>query len=336
MSYRARLVALISILAGCGHDSDRGSQPAAGSPTKTSVAPKASLASPAKTPSPVDSPVKTPAAAPIPADEQIHVVIVSVDGLRPDMITDDIMPRHVALMHQGVTARVASTIQLSDTLPSHAAMLSGRGVKAHGLSWNSYKENRGYIKVPTVFSAARKHGLSTAMIVGKQKLRHIAGPENVDYFERPSYLCGGVAKRAGEYFHEKQPDLMFVHFSDPDEYGHSHGWMSKEYVRAARHSDECLGKVLDAIDASPIAASTLIIVTADHGGEAKHHSNGREAVNSHIPWIARGPGIRPGTVIEEEVITYDTAATTLAALGLSSLPNMAGVSRVDFSRAVVR
>jgi predicted AlkP superfamily pyrophosphatase or phosphodiesterase len=321
-----RRVALISIVA----------ISACKDPAPASKAPPIAVKSEAPRPAPVPVAAPAPAAPAIPTDEQIHVVIVSVDGLRPDMITEDIMPRHVQLMKQGVTARVASTIQLSDTLPSHAAMLSGRGVKAHGLSWNSYKENRGYIKVPTVFSEARKHGLSTAMIVGKQKLRHIAGPESVDYFERPSYLCGGVATRAGAYFHEHQPDLLFVHFSDPDEYGHSHGWMSKEYILAAHHSDACLGKILDAIEASPIAASTLVIVTADHGGEAKNHSNGREAVNSHIPWIARGPGIKPGTVIEEPVITYDTAATTLAALGLAQLPDMAGVSRIEFPHAVVR
>jgi len=311
-------------LAACGQDAPTKAAPP---PPPATATVRAAVHAAAVTP-------PAPVAPPIP--EQIHVVIISVDGLRPDIITDEIMPRHVALMKQGVTARLASTIDLSDTLPSHAAMLSGRGVAAHGLSWNSFKENRGYIKIPTVFSAARAQGLSTAMIVGKQKLRHIAGPGNVDYFERPSYLCHGVARRAGEYLREHMPDLLFVHFSDPDEYGHSHGWMSKEYVTAARNSDACLGTVLDAIDASPVAASTLVIVTADHGGTAHHHSNGRQAVNSHIPWIARGPGIQPGTTIDEPVVTFDTAATALAALGLASLPDMAGVSRIDFHHAVVR
>jgi bisphosphoglycerate-independent phosphoglycerate mutase (AlkP superfamily) len=182
--------------------------------------------------------------------------------------------------------------------------------------------------VPTIFSAAREHGLSTAMIVGKKKLRHIAGPENVDHFERPSYLCGGVSRRAAEYFTTKAPDLLFVHFSDPDEYGHSHGWLSNEYVKAARHSDSCLGLLVDAIDASPMGRSTLIIVTADHGGAEHVHSNGRIAANGHIPWIARGPGMIPGAVIREPVATFDTAATTLAALGLPELPQMRGVSRL--------
>lgn len=131
--------------------------------------------------------------APSPPQCPTRVVIVSIDGLRPDVMTPEYMPRHVQLMEEGTTARHASTIPQSDTLPSHAAMLSGVGVAEHGLWWNSYQANRGYIRVPTVFSAARESGLSTAMIVGKKKLRHIAGPDTVDHFERPSYLCGGVA-----------------------------------------------------------------------------------------------------------------------------------------------
>lgn len=265
-----------------------------------------------------------------------RVVIISIDGLRPDMMTPELMPRHAQLMQEGTTARHASTITQSDTLPSHAAMLSGVGVAAHGLWWNSYKANRGFIKVPTVFSSARERGLSTAMIVGKQKLRHIAGPASVDHFERPSYLCGGVAKRAAKYFTEVTPDLLFVHFSDPDEYGHSHGWLSKEYVRAARNSDRCLSTVLAAIDASAAGAGTLVIVTADHGGHDKHHSDGRSKLNSSIPWIARGPGVPRGATLEAPVDTVDTAATTLAALGLPPLPHMRGQARLTFARAIVK
>ena len=44
------------------------------------------------------------------------------------------------------------------------------------------------------------------------------------------------------------PDLLFVHFSDPDEYGHSHGWMSKEYLTRRANSERCLATVLAAID----------------------------------------------------------------------------------------
>ncbi len=303
--------------------------PAAASPTAAAIAPAPSAPSaPAAVPSLFADSASLPEVV-APA----HVVIISIDGLRPDAMTPELMPRHVQLMAEGLTARHASTIAQSDTLPSHASMLSGVGAAAHGLWWNSYKANRGYIRVPTVFSMARQQGRSTAMIVGKQKLRHIAGPEAVDHFERPSYLCGGVAKRASQYFKDVKPDLLFVHFSDPDEYGHSHGWMSKEYIRAVRNSDRCLAKVLAELDGSELGASTLVILTADHGGHLRRHSGGHSKLNLAIPWIARGPGVPRGATLDGPVDTVDTAATALAALGLPPLPNMRGQARLRFARS---
>jgi predicted AlkP superfamily pyrophosphatase or phosphodiesterase len=274
---------------------------------------------------PVEPP---PAPKPVPK----RVVIISEDGLRPDVLSPELTPRHIALIHEGLRAKAAETIPESDTLPSHASMLSGVGARAHGLWWNSYQSARGYIHVPTIFSVAHDNGLSTAMFVGKPKLRHIAIPGTVDHFERPSYLCGGVAKRAGAYFAASKPDLMFVHFSDPDEYGHSHGWMSKEYLHAVHSSDRCLKTLLAAIDASGLGDSTLVIVTADHGGHGTRHSGGHTAVDREIPWIVRGPGIGHGVILDETVETVDTAATTLAALGLPALPHMRGTPRLTFTR----
>ena len=294
--------------------------------------PPAAAAVPKQAPAP-SSPVAHLAADPAqPPPAPRRVVIISEDGLRPDALSPELTPRHVALIHEGARAKDAETIPESDTLPSHASMLSGVGAREHGLWWNSYQSDRGYIHVPTIFSVAHERGLSTAMIVGKPKLRHIAIPGTVDHFERPSYLCGGVAKRAGEYFAASKPDLMFVHFSDPDEYGHSHGWLSPEYMRAVHASDRCLATLLSAIDATGLADSTLIIVTADHGGHGKKHSDGHVAVDREIPWIVRGPGVGHDVVLDEKVETEDTAATTLAALGLPALPHMRGTARLSFTR----
>jgi predicted AlkP superfamily pyrophosphatase or phosphodiesterase len=292
--------------------------------------PRQIAAVPPPPPAPAAPPVVAPPPAPPPPPAPRRVVILSEDGLRPDVLTADLTPRHMALMQEGATARLAETIPESDTLPSHASMLSGVGAAAHGLWWNSYQSQRGFIHVPTIFSAAHDAGLSTAMIVGKPKLRHIALPGTVDHFERPSYLCGGVAKRAAAYFTKNAPDLMFVHFSDPDESGHSKGWMSPEYLKAVAHSDRCLTTLLAAIDASPYASTTLVIVTADHGGHGKRHSDGHKMVDREIPWIIRGPGVARGSTLDGTIQTVDTAATTLAALRLPALPHMLGSSRLTF------
>lgn len=263
----------------------------------------------------------------MPAPE--FVIVISEDGLRPDVLDEARTPNHIAFIHEGASARLARTIRESDTLPSHASMLSGFEAKDHRLWWNSFKKEMGYIHVPTIFSIAKQHGLSTAMFIGKPKLRHIALPGSVDHLERPGYLCGAVSRRAAEYFVKSKPNLMFVHFSDPDEFGHAKGWMSGAYLQGAANSDKCLGTLLGALERSGLASRTLVIVTADHGGHAKVHSGSHLEVDREIPWIVRGPGIRPGSRVAQPIVTVDTAATVLTALKLPLPPHIAGVPISD-------
>ena len=271
----------------------------------------------------------TPARAeddsPLPKEAPDYVVVISEDGLRPDAIDAERAPNHIRFLKEGATARLARTIHESDTLPSHASMLSGFDAKEHGLFWNSFRRERGYIHVPTIFSIAREHGLSTAMFIGKPKLRHIALPGSVDHLERPGYMCKKVSQRAAEYFAAEKPRLMFVHFSDPDEYGHKNGWMSNAYLKGVAASDRCLGTLLDGIEASGLAERTLVIVTADHGGHGHVHSGSRHEVDREIPWIVRGPGVTKGLIIEQAVSTVDTAATVLSALKLPFPDRIVGV-----------
>jgi predicted AlkP superfamily pyrophosphatase or phosphodiesterase len=262
--------------------------------------------------------------SPLPKDAPDYVVVISEDGLRPDAIDAERAPNHVRFLNDGASARLARTIRESDTLPSHASMLSGFEAKQHGLFWNSFRRERGYIHVPTIFSIAREHGLSTAMFIGKPKLRHIALPGSVDHLERPGYMCRKVSQRAAEYFAAEKPRLMFVHFSDPDEYGHKNGWMSDAYLKGVAASDRCLRTLLDGLEASGVANRTLVIVTADHGGHGKVHSGSRQEVDREIPWIVRGPGVTKGLVIEQIVSTVDTAATVLSALRLPFPEHMTG------------
>ncbi len=283
---------------------------------------------PQKIVAPAPVPVAAPPPPPAPSEPEF-VIVISEDGMRPDVLSTSRTPNHLRFIKEGETARLARTIHESDTLPSHAAMLSGFGAKEHGLFWNSFKEKRGFIHVPTIFSVAKEHGLSTAMFIGKPKLRHIALPGSVDHLERPGYLCQSVSRRAAAYFAAEKPRVMFVHFSDPDESGHAKGWMSGDYMKAVAASDKCLGTLLGAVDESGLADKTLVIVTADHGGHGKVHSNSRKEVDREIPWIARGPGIKKGGVIQEEITTVDTAATVLTALKLPLPAHIKGLPRAD-------
>ncbi len=257
-----------------------------------------------------------------------HVLIISEDGLRPDALRGLHLHWHELLRHRGSSAQTALTIRQASTLPAHASMLSGVGPLLHGLTWNNWSPRRGYIKVPTIFTSAAEAGLSTAFFTGKHKLRHIVPPGSVGVYERPGYYCKKVAEDAAAYLVSEKPALAFVHFSDPDELGHSQGWMSAPQMQAIANSDRCLGILYEALEQSGLLEDTLIIVSADHGGHNKTHS-GAKRIDRVIPWMACGPGVREDFVITDEVSTLDTAATALYALGLPIPETFAGRARTE-------
>ena len=248
-----------------------------------------------------------------------HVVIVSVDGLRPDAISKSASPHIQAMKEKGMWAENAHTIVPSITLPSHTSMLTGRTFEAHQVSWNSYEPERGLVSVETCLEIAHKHGLSTAMFVGKEKFKHLNRPGSLDFFSLPGLTTATAAEVVSSfssYVKEKGlPVLTFVHLPDTDAAGHSSGWMSSDYFKALKDIDSAMEKLLSVVHQDKNHAQTLIIFTADHGGTGKTHGEATEE-HTHIPWIAFGEPIRQASIYKKPVKTYDTAATALNFLGI--------------------
>jgi len=249
-----------------------------------------------------------------PARRFDHVVIVSFDGMRFDAPGRSRAPHLARMLREGAEAQNASTISNSTTLPSHSSMLSGTEPSAHGMDFDDFRPERGFIRVPTIFQYAHDVGLATAMFVSKTKLRHIAVPGTLDIWSLPHYSCERVAAAAAAYLDHAPPGITFVHFSEPDDAGHMHRWMSARYLAAVRRADACLGTVMDAIEHNALHDRMLLIVTADHGGHQRRHGT-LAPVDLHIPWIAWGHGVHHGA-FDTPMRTTDTAATALAALGL--------------------
>jgi predicted AlkP superfamily pyrophosphatase or phosphodiesterase len=252
-----------------------------------------------------------------------HVLIISVDGLRPDALHQARMPHLDALWQNGAYSWRAQTTRPSATLPSHASMLSGVGPGKHGITWNSWQPGRGTIRVTTVFEVAHQAGLKTAMVVGKEKLRHLNRPGSVDYFRYPGYGASQVGPAAAQLLRAARPHLTFVHFSDPDGAGHRYGWMSRRQIASVEAVDAQIGNLLRALRAVGLFDRTLILVTADHGGHGTGHGTA-DPRDRTIPWIAHGPGVRRNYKIQQAITTCDTAATAAYALGLRIPPSWQG------------
>jgi predicted AlkP superfamily pyrophosphatase or phosphodiesterase len=108
--------------------------------------------------------------------------------------------------------------------------------------------------------------------------------------------------------------LMFFYIGDIDETGHEHKWMSKEYIDRYIKTDGYIKEVLDTLDDMKIRDSTLIIMTADHGGVGYGHG-GKSDKETTILWGVSGPGIKSQKLKDKSVRNMDVGAIMLKALG---------------------
>jgi predicted AlkP superfamily pyrophosphatase or phosphodiesterase len=245
------------------------------------------------------------------------VVIISVDGLRPDAIRDTTAPNIMALSRRGAFTWQAQTIVPSNTLPSHVSMLSGFGPEVHRVVWDDYLPARGRVTVPTVFAASRTAGLRTAMIVGKDKFRHFRDTDAVDVWVLDNPNDSDVAAEA-QVKAAFGVDLLFIHLPGVDVEGHARQWMSDAYLASVRRADEAIGRIV-----SSLSEQTTVILTADHGGRAGGHGTAHP-LDTTIPWIVSGPRTFQGRQLATAVRTVDTAATAAYVLGFALSPAAAG------------
>jgi predicted AlkP superfamily pyrophosphatase or phosphodiesterase len=248
------------------------------------------------------------------------VVLLSIDGLRPDAIETFAAPTLQRLAREGSYAK-ASTILPSSTLPSHTSMLTGQPPERHHVIWNTVlSADTDLVDAPTIFGVARAHGYRTAAFFSKPKFHPLQRPGTLDYSEAPGGWFGRwssdrTVTDVERYLAKSQPNVLFVHLADPDTAGHGSGWMSDAYARAVGTSDRAVGRLLAAANATFGQGNFTFIVTADHGGHDKGHgtSDPRDVI---IPWIAWGQAVTAGPLASTAVRTMDTAATVLWLLGI--------------------
>lgn len=265
-----------------------------------------------------------PPAAAAGAPRVSRVLVVSVDGLRPDAFLRANAPVLRALMARGSFTMYAATTDVAVTLPSHVSMLTGVVPEKHGITWNSDfpKGIPVYPSRPTLFDLAHRAGLTTAMVAGKSKFATLARPGSLDRWYAPrqgSVPDEAVADTAVRWIAAHRPQVLFVHLPEGDRVGHAQGWGSPEHLRTIESSDRQLGRVLQALAMKGLLDSTAVIVSCDHGGAGRNHGAG-DVRSRLIPWIAAGPGLRRDfdltLVPERHVRTEDTFATACALLGL--------------------
>lgn len=239
------------------------------------------------------------------------MIVVSIDGLRPDAIRKAHARTLLGLIENGTSFSKARTVRPSITLPAHTSMVTGLDPQQHGIWWDEYRADYGPVRFVTALEIVNQSGLDTAMIVAKEKLLHLNRPNSVDYFARTDKEGYAVAATFDAYVKAHGlPDLTFLHLPDPDANGHLFLWMSPSYLKGVRDADEALNNIIATANDALRGKKFTLVVTADHGGFGFGHLSDIDE-NNKVPFIAYGENIAAGIIKEDPVRTYDVAATIL-------------------------
>ena len=100
----------------------------------------------------------------------------------------------------------------------------------------------------------------------------------------------------------------------------------REYYAIISHMDAQIGRILAALQASGQAGNTYVILTADHGlAVGEHGLMGKQnpyECSMRMPLIIAGPGIRPGSRVDEMVYQHSMYATTCELAGVPIPPHV--------------
>ncbi len=243
-----------------------------------------------------------------------RVVIVTVDGMRPELISPEIAPTLSGMLRSSVRSMSASTTSPPVTLPSHVAMITGLPPEEHGVLWNRWEPERGPLAARTVFGAASEAGLSSGLFAGKKKLRHLATPAGPDVVRAADRDDVEVMEEARAFLRATRPALSMIHLAGVDLAGHADGWLGEEQRRAMSLADEQITRLLETLaELDADGSRSVVIVTSDHGGAGRTHRSGRPE-DLTVPWIVWGSEAEP-----REIPPVCVSATATVAAGLLGL-----------------
>lgn len=151
----------------------------------------------------------------------------------------------------------------------------------------------------------------------------INSPKVATYDLQPEMSAYELAESTVREIESGKHDAIILNFANPDMVGHS--GMLEPTIKAVEATDECLGKVVEAI----LAKGGVCIITADHGNaDMVFDENGRPHTahtTNPVPLIVT----RTGETLREGGILADIAPTFLDLIELAKPEEMTGVSLIN-------
>jgi predicted AlkP superfamily pyrophosphatase or phosphodiesterase len=258
-----------------------------------------------------------------------RVVLVVLDGLRPDAISRFHLQRVASFARRGASTFRAQTVTPSITPCAMATLLTGAAPERHGIQSEHFHIPRPRGPVHPIAKELAKHSLPTSFFMPRVPflMRGIAARISTTLglgaFRNQGNDAGEVLAAARSTLELQRRGLIMMHWLDADRAGHDSGWMSAEYGTAAARMDAALGDLMSAVDLTD--PTTLVIALADHGGGGgtlKHHDSAHP-LDTTIPVMLAGGAVMPCDLGADVSLT-DVPATILWALGIARPESYAG------------
>ena len=258
------------------------------------------------------------------------VILISIDGMRPDGLLQCGNPFVEELMKMGTYTLEGSSVNPSVTLPCHMSIFHSVTPERHGITTNTYMPMVRPVK--SLFEQLNNAGGSLAMYYGWEPLRDVSRPGCLRYAE---YMWAYSQENTDRLLTESalacikkdKPDFVFLYMVETDEKGgHDNGWMSQPYLKCIHDAIDNVKRVLE-----EAGDEYTVIVTADHGGHDRAHGT-ELPEDMTIPMFFIGPDFEPGKKLSG-IGLLDIAPTIAQIMGVAQPREWEGKSLVENKEA---
>jgi len=220
------------------------------------------------------------------------VILISVDGMRPDGFLKCGNPYIRQMMDSAYYTLDGETVMPSVTLPCHMSLFHSTTPQGHGITTNLYIPMARPIN--GLFEQLKNAGKVCAMYYGWEPLRDVARPDTLKYAEYINAYAEEntdtiLSERALERIRTSKPDFVFVYMVETDDKGgHDNGWMTEAYLERVSIAVDNIRSIIE-----QCGEEYTVIVTADHGGHERSHGTDMPE-DMLIPMFYFGTGFEAG------------------------------------------
>lgn len=217
------------------------------------------------------------------APPPVPLLLISLDGVRPDYLQRGITPQLSRLARDGVQAWMSPSYP-SLTFPNHYTLVTGLRPDRHGITNNTMWDdqlgdfslsNRDAVSDARWWSGepiwvtAEKAGLRTATMFWPGSEAAVQGVRPWQWREFDKKMPGD--RRVDQVLAwlalppEQRPRLLTLYFDQVDTAGHDGGPDSEEVAAALREVDASIGRLLAGLETQGLRDRINLIVVSDHG-----------------------------------------------------------------------